>query len=167
MIEPIDCTKVLNGNFGTAQTGSAPRLRAPPGTMAAMLAPWRWPSTIRARFAAAALEVVSLSGLESLIFCVLPVRTIVQTALTKTRIITMNNELTIQTKVRDMMTYSFIALKQLSKSERFVLAAEIRQSIYRILRLTIVASKRYHKKTTVQDLDVELATLRNMVKVSA
>ncbi|EIE1227636.1 diversity-generating retroelement protein Avd [Vibrio vulnificus] len=78
----------------------------------------------------------------------------------------MNNELTIQTKVRDMMTHSFIALKQFPKSERFVLAAEIRQSIYKILKLTVIASKRYHKKTTVQDLDVELATLRNMVKVS-
>lgn len=94
------------------------------------------------------------------------VRARARAALTKTRIIKMNNELTIQTKVRDMMTYSFVALKQFPKSERFVLAAEIRQSIYKILKLTVVASKRYHKKTTVQDLDVELATLRNMVKVS-
>ncbi len=65
-----------------------------------------------------------------------------------------------------MMAYSFIALKQFPKSERFVLAAEIRQSIYKILKLTVIASKRYHKKTTVQDLDVELATLRSMVRVS-
>lgn len=77
----------------------------------------------------------------------------------------MNNELTIQTKVRDMMTYSFIALKQFPKSERFVLAAEIRQSIYKILKLTVIASKRYHKKTTVQDLDVELAKVRTKGRI--
>ncbi|OOE71715.1 diversity-generating retroelement protein Avd [Salinivibrio kushneri] len=76
------------------------------------------------------------------------------------------NELTIQTKTREMMTYAFSALRQFPKSERFVLAAEIRQCIYKILRLTIVASKRYHKKTTLQDLDVEVTTLRDMVRIA-
>lgn len=35
-----------------------------------------------------------------------------------------------------------------------------------MLRLTVVASKRYHKKTTIQDLDIELAMLKNMIRVS-
>ena len=78
----------------------------------------------------------------------------------------MKEELTIQTKVRDMMTYAFLALKQFPKHERHVLCAEIRQCIYKILRLAIIASKRYHKKTTIQDLDVEISTLKNMVKIS-
>ncbi|NAZ55440.1 diversity-generating retroelement protein Avd [Vibrio toranzoniae] len=65
-----------------------------------------------------------------------------------------------------MMLYAFICLRQYPKHERFVLCAEIRVCIYKILRLTIVASKRYHKKTTIQDLDVELATLKFMVRVS-
>ena len=64
------------------------------------------------------------------------------------------------------MTYAFTCLSQFPKSERFVLGAEIRQCIYNILRLIIVASKRYHKKTTIQDLDVEIATLKNMVRVA-
>lgn len=78
----------------------------------------------------------------------------------------MNNELTIQTKTRDMMVYAFICLRQFPKSERFVLGSEIRQCIYKILRLTIAASKRYHKKTTIQDLDIEIATLKHMIRVA-
>ncbi|KFE96092.1 diversity-generating retroelement protein Avd [Vibrio parahaemolyticus] len=78
----------------------------------------------------------------------------------------MNDELAIQTKTRDMMGYGFICLRQFPKSERFILCADIRRSMYTMLRLTVVASKRYHKKTTIQDLDIELAMLKNMIRVS-
>lgn len=64
------------------------------------------------------------------------------------------------------MKYGFICLRQFPKSERFILAADIRKSMYRMLRYTIIASKRYHKKTTIQELDIELAVLKNMVRVS-
>lgn len=65
-----------------------------------------------------------------------------------------------------MMKYGFICLRQFPKSERFILCADIRRSMYSMLRLTVVASKRYHKKTTIQDLDIELAMLKNMIRVS-
>ncbi|WPC72910.1 diversity-generating retroelement protein Avd [Vibrio porteresiae] len=77
-----------------------------------------------------------------------------------------NNELSIQVKTREMMTYAFVCLRQFPKSEKFILAADIRRAMYLILRLTIVASKRYHKKTTIQDLDIELATLKNMIRIA-
>ncbi|MDL2005824.1 diversity-generating retroelement protein Avd [Vibrio parahaemolyticus] len=78
----------------------------------------------------------------------------------------MSEELAIQTKTRDMMKYGFICLRQFPKNERFILCADIRNSMYSMLRLTVVASKRYHKKTTIQDLDIELAMLKNMIRVS-
>lgn len=78
----------------------------------------------------------------------------------------MNEELSIQTKTRDMMRYGFICLRQFPKSERFILSADIRKSMYLLLRLTIVASKKYHKKTTIQELDIELAMLKQMIRVS-
>ncbi|TGZ35382.1 hypothetical protein EQ875_01663 [Photobacterium damselae subsp. damselae] len=78
----------------------------------------------------------------------------------------MNHELIIQTKTLDMMKYGYIALRQFPKSEKHVMAAEIRQSMLKILRLIITASKRYHKKTTLQDLDIEIAMLRNAVLLS-
>ncbi|WP_228085794.1 diversity-generating retroelement protein Avd [Vibrio parahaemolyticus] len=78
----------------------------------------------------------------------------------------LSEELAIQTKTRDMMKYGFICLRQFPKNERFILCADIRRSMYSMLRLTVVASKRYHKKTTIQDLDIELAMLKNMIRVS-
>lgn len=75
-------------------------------------------------------------------------------------------ELKIRQKVEDMMIYGYTALRQFPKSERHVLAAEIRQSMYRLLRLVITANKRYHKKTTMQDADVELDCLRSQVRLA-
>lgn len=72
----------------------------------------------------------------------------------------LNDELIIQTKTRDMMKYGFICLRQFPKNERFILCADIRRSMYSMLRLTVVASKRYHKKTTIQDLDIELSDIK-------
>lgn len=64
------------------------------------------------------------------------------------------------------MRYGFICLRQFPKSEKFILSADIRKSMYLLLRLTIIASKKYHKKTTIQDLDIELAMLRQMIRVA-
>ena len=35
-----------------------------------------------------------------------------------------------------------------------------------LLRLVITAAKRYHKKTTLTDLDVELAVLQNQIRLT-
>ena len=78
----------------------------------------------------------------------------------------MNHELIIQTKALDMMQYGYVALRQFPKYETHVMAAEIRQSMLKILRLIITASKRYHKKTTLQDLDIEIAMLRKSVSLA-
>ncbi|MCK7542962.1 diversity-generating retroelement protein Avd [Marinobacter bryozoorum] len=78
----------------------------------------------------------------------------------------MNQEdLQIRLKVEEMIYYGYAALRQFPKSEKHVLSAEIRQCMYRILRLVIVCNRRYFKKTTMQDLDSELDLLRSLVRL--
>ena len=63
------------------------------------------------------------------------------------------------------MQYAMDALRQYPKAERFVLAAETRASMYKIIELIIVANKKYTKKTTLQNLDIELDVLRVKVRL--
>ena len=65
-----------------------------------------------------------------------------------------------------MIAYGYIALRQFPKFEKHVLAAEMRQAMWGILRLIVVCNKRYHKKTTLQELDAELDLLRVQVRIS-
>ena len=59
-------------------------------------------------------------------------------------------DLKIKLKVEQMIQYGYSAVRQFPKSERHVLSAEIRESMYRLLRLVIVGNRRYFKKTTLQ-----------------
>ena len=74
--------------------------------------------------------------------------------------------LAIEERCREMITYGYTALKQFPKSEKHGLAAEIRSSMWQLQRLVITASKRYHKKSTLMDLDVELAVLKRQVRLA-
>lgn len=74
-------------------------------------------------------------------------------------------EMTIALKCRDMIQYGYVALRQYPRHERHVLAAETRTTMIRLLRLIITAAKRYHKKTTLTELDIELAVLRSQVRL--
>lgn len=62
--------------------------------------------------------------------------------------------------------YGYQALKQFPKHEKHVLGAEIRLSMLQLQRLIITAFKRYHKKTTLTDLDIELAILKRRVRLA-
>ena len=74
--------------------------------------------------------------------------------------------LKIKLKVEEMIQYGYTAVRHFPKSERHVLAAEIRHSMMRILKLVVVCNKRYYKKTTMQDLDTELDVLRSMIRLA-
>jgi four helix bundle protein len=74
--------------------------------------------------------------------------------------------LLIEDKCREMMLYGYQALKQFPKHEKHVLGAEIRLSMLQLQRLVITAFKRYHKKTTLTDLDIELAILKRQVRLA-
>lgn len=69
-------------------------------------------------------------------------------------------------KLEEVSAYSRVALRQFPKHEKFMLAAEIRGTITEIKRLLIRAAKRYYKKTTLEDLDIEIELLRSLVRES-
>ena len=75
-------------------------------------------------------------------------------------------ELILKQKHEDMMLYGYSCLRQFPKSEKHTLSAEIRQSMYEIDKHIIRAQKRYFKKTTLQDLDIEIAHLRTKVRLA-
>jgi len=75
-------------------------------------------------------------------------------------------ELKIGQKIYDMILYGYTAFRQFPKSERYTLVADIKRSMYIMLRLVISANKKYYKKTTIQDLDIELDILRSYVRIS-
>ena len=75
-------------------------------------------------------------------------------------------EFKIRQKTEDMIRYGYIALRQFPKTERYTLAANIRNCMHDLLRLIITANKRYFKKTTIQDLDIELEILRSYIRLS-
>lgn len=76
------------------------------------------------------------------------------------------NELSILTKIHDMAKYAYPALAQFPKSEKFALAIDIKKCIDVVLERAIEASKKYYKKTTLQEMDVELMKLRHYLRLS-
>lgn len=75
-------------------------------------------------------------------------------------------ELSILTKIHDMAKYAYPALAQYPKSEKFALVADIKRCMDNILERAIEASKKYYKKTTLQEMDVELMKLRHYLRLS-
>lgn len=65
-----------------------------------------------------------------------------------------------------MILYGHTAIRQFPKMERHVLGAEIRHTLWSLLRLIVVCNKRYHKKTTLQDLDATLDLLRSQLRIA-
>lgn len=66
-------------------------------------------------------------------------------------------------KIEDMMLYAYPVLNAYPKYERFVLAADIKRCMD---QRTIEANKKYYKKTTLQELDVEIDKLRKYIRLS-
>ena len=75
------------------------------------------------------------------------------------------SELQILQKTYDMFAYLYDSLKQYPKSEKYALANDTKGAAHDLLRLIIVANKRYHKKTTLQDADVQLELLRHYIRL--
>lgn len=76
-------------------------------------------------------------------------------------------EFKIKEKIYEMIRYGSPALLQFPKTERFELAGRIRSRMYSMLELAVVIEKKYYKKTTLQDLDVELDVLRHLIRLAA
>ena len=75
-------------------------------------------------------------------------------------------DLVIRQKTEAMIEYAYIALRQFPAHERHVLSAEIRQRLWTLLHLIVLAHKRYHKRTALQDLDAQIDLLRSQVRLA-
>ena len=75
-------------------------------------------------------------------------------------------DLLIQQKVYDMILYAYPALEQMPKAQKFSLAQDMKHCMDRIMRLTITANKKYTKRTTLQELDVEVAALKVYLRIA-
>ncbi|AWK84462.1 diversity-generating retroelement protein Avd [Photobacterium damselae] len=76
------------------------------------------------------------------------------------------SRLVLEEKCNEMIMYGYVAIRQFPKHEKHVLGAEIRISMLTIQRLIITALKRFHKKTTLTDLDIEIAVLLRRVRLA-
>ena len=75
-------------------------------------------------------------------------------------------DLLIQQKIYDMILYAYPALEQMPKSQKSSLAQDMKHCMDRIMRLTISANKKYTKRTTLQELDVEVAALKIYLRIA-
>ena len=73
----------------------------------------------------------------------------------------------IKEKIYDAILYISPALTQFPKSEKYVLAHKIRESAYNMFEWSVRIEKKYYKKTTLQELDVELDVLRHLIRLAA
>ena len=86
--------------------------------------------------------------------------------LSKEKVPFKKKDLMIQQRIYDMILYAYPALEQMPKSQKFSLAADMKRCMDRIMRLTITANKKYTKKTTLQELDVEIASLKIYLRIA-
>ena len=71
----------------------------------------------------------------------------------------------IKEKIADMMKYGKQAVANFPRRERQT-ADEIRRSMLTMYRLSIMVEKKYYKKTTLQELDIELDVLRHLIRLA-
>ena len=69
-------------------------------------------------------------------------------------------------KVQDLMQYSYPILTQFPKAERFSFAQDIRHCLNMLLELTITEDKRYIKKTTIENMDIENEKLKIYIRLA-
>lgn len=72
----------------------------------------------------------------------------------------------LKTKIEDMMKYGKKTVASFPRRERQT-ADEIRKTMLEMYRLTIQIERKYYKKTTLQELDVDLEILRHLVRLAA
>jgi hypothetical protein len=79
---------------------------------------------------------------------------------------TTNDLFKIKEKIYEMILYGNPKLSGFPKVERYALAGDIRKTMYTALELAVRLEKKYHKKTTLQDLDIEIDVLRNLLRLA-
>jgi hypothetical protein len=72
----------------------------------------------------------------------------------------------LREKIEEMVDYGYPLTMSFPRKDR-ELADELKKSTLTIYRLSIEIDRKYFKKTTTQNLDVELDVLRGMVRLAA
>lgn len=72
----------------------------------------------------------------------------------------------LKTKIEEMMKYGRPLTKSFSRRDRAD-ADELRATMKRMYQLAVEIEKKYYRKTTAQELDVELEWLRHLVRMCA
>lgn len=78
----------------------------------------------------------------------------------------MSEYLLIVKKIRDMIVYNNIMLKQFPKHEKYLLANKIREIGYEIFESAIIINKKFQKKTTFTNLNVKHELLRQLINLA-
>ena len=74
-------------------------------------------------------------------------------------------ELALKLSAKKMMAYGYNALRQIPKSEKHVIGADVRAAMHSLMWHIIECEKAYYKSTTLRNLDVSLENLRVLVGV--
>lgn len=69
-------------------------------------------------------------------------------------------------KIKEMMKYGLPLTDAFPRRNR-KLADTIRDSMLEMFRLSVRLEKKYHKKTTLEDLDIELAVLKEFIVLAS
>lgn len=72
----------------------------------------------------------------------------------------------LKEKVKEMMKYALPLLDRFPRRNR-KLADDMRQDVYTIHRLVIRLEMKYSKKTTLEELDIALADLKDLVEIAS
>ncbi len=64
------------------------------------------------------------------------------------------------------MEYGYLALAQFPKSEKYALGTDMKKCMDVMLERCIEAEKKYYKKSTLQEFDVEIAKLKTYIRLS-
>lgn len=69
-------------------------------------------------------------------------------------------------KIREMIKYNHIMLRQFPKEEKYLLANKIRGLGYDIFECAITVNKKFHKKTTLSEMNVNHELLRQLINLA-
>jgi len=76
------------------------------------------------------------------------------------------SEACLVNKMTDFIKLANVNLNHFPRHEKYGLSQQIRNAMYDIYNLIIEGEKRYHKKTSLTELDVKHQQLRMMIKLA-
>ena len=76
------------------------------------------------------------------------------------------SSLDLVSKCEEMMSHAYEFIRHFPKHQQHSLGADIRDTMTRLLHLVYRCARRFYKKTTLEDLIVEIDFLRSQVRVA-